>query len=145
MKRLVPIVAALLAVAACGRDEPEPSATVRLAAVPGRPAAGYFTLRVAGDKGVLLSVRSPQAGRIEMHETVRNGKMSGMRAVRRIPVHGGETLAFTPGERHLMLYDLAPTVEAGGGMSLIFTFERGGEQRLTAEIVAAGDDAHQGH
>jgi copper(I)-binding protein len=140
MKRLVPIMAAL-ALSACGRAEPDPAAAqVRLAAVPGRPAAGYFTLRVEGDRGALISVRSPQAGRIEMHETMSHGSVTSMRPVARVAVQDGETLAFTPGGRHLMLYDLAPTVEAGGAMSLILRFERGGEERLTAGILAAGDE-----
>lgn len=140
MKRLVPIVAVLLASAGCGESEPAEPAQVRLAAVPGRPAAGYFTLRIEGDKGALLSVRSPQAGRIEMHETMSQGSMSSMRPLARIAVRDGETLRFAPGGRHLMLYDLAPTVEAGGGMTLIFRFERGGEQRLVARIVSTGGD-----
>ena len=140
MKKTMPILAALLALAACGSEPPEPPATIRLAAVPGRPAAGYFTLHVEGDKGALISVRSPQAGRIEMHETMEHGGMSSMRPIARIPVRDGETLSFTPGGRHLMLYDLSRTIEAGGGMSLIFTFERGAEQRLIAEIVPTGGD-----
>jgi len=131
-------MAVLLALAGCGRSEPDQPAQVRLAAVPGRPAAGYFSLRIEGDKGALLSVRSPQARRIEMHETMNRGSMSSMRALARIPVRDGETLVFAPGGRHLMVYDLARTVEAGGGMTLIFTFERGGERRLTATVVPAG-------
>lgn len=147
MHKTVPILAALSAVAACGGPAKEeataPAATVRLAAVPGRPAAGYFTLRIEGDKGALVSVRSPQAGRIEMHETMQRGTMASMRPIARIPVRDGETLAFIPGGRHLMLYDLARTVEAGGGMSLIFTFERGAEQSLIAGIVpASGEVGH---
>ncbi|HST35613.1 MAG TPA: copper chaperone PCu(A)C [Allosphingosinicella sp.] len=140
MKKTVPILAALLALAACSNEPPAAPATVRLAAVPGRPAAGYFSLRVEGDKGALVSVRSPQAGRIEMHETMSHGNMSSMRPLARIPVRDGETLSFTPGGRHLMVFDLARTVEAGGGMTLIFTFERGPEQRLIAEIVPTGGD-----
>ena len=45
-------------------------AWVRLAAVAGRPAAGYLTLRggAVGDR--LIGITSPRAGRIEMHSSM---------------------------------------------------------------------------
>ena len=141
MARLVPIMAALLALAGCGRSEPEPpAAQVRLAAVPGRPAAGYFTLGIEGDRGSLVSVTSPQAGRIEMHETMQHGGMSAMRALARVPVRDGEMLVFAPGGRHLMIYDLDRNVPAGGRIALILHFERGDPTTLDAELVPAGGD-----
>lgn len=144
MDRTVPILAALLTLTACGgpaEEEPAaPAATVRLAAVPGRPAAGYFTLRIEGDKGALVSVRSPQAGRIEMHETMQNGSMSAMRPLARIAVRTGETLSFTPGGRHLMIHDLDRNVPAGSRIDLILHFERGADETLSAELVPTGGD-----
>ena len=143
MKRLVPIAAALLALAACGgagpAPPPGPAATVRLAAVPGRPAAGYFQLAIQGDRGALVSVTSPRAGRIEMHETMNMANMSTMRALSSIPVRDGEILSFTPGGRHLMLYDLGPGAAAGGRIDLVLHFERGDPVTLSAAVVAAGD------
>ena len=141
MARLVPIVAALVALAGCGQSEPEPpAAQVRLAPVPGRPAAGYFTIRIEGDRGALLSVTSSRAGRIEMHETMQHGNMSVMRPLARVPVQGGETLVFAPGGRHLMIYDLDRTVPAGGRIALILRFERGDPVTLDAELVPTGGD-----
>jgi periplasmic copper chaperone A len=153
MKRLVPIMAALLALTACGqaayhdhnaaatnRAAAAPGPIVRLAAVPGRPAAGYFDYRVAGDRGALLSVSSPQAGRIEMHETMNRGSMSEMRAIERIPVRDGETLSFTPGGRHLMLFDIARDIPAGGRIDLILHFERGDPVTISATLVPTGGD-----
>ena len=144
MRRAVPILAALTALAACGNPAPsatrEPSATIRLAAVPGRPAAGYLSLIVRGDRGALLSVASPQAGRIEMHETMSSGNMTSMRPLERIPVRDGETLSFTPGGRHLMLFDLDRRVPAGGRVTLVFNFERGGAETLSAAVVPTGGD-----
>jgi hypothetical protein len=140
MRTTVPIMAALLALAACGDPVPSASATVRLAAVPGRPAAGYLTLPVAGDRGALVSVSSPQAARIEMHETMTHGSMSSMRPLARIAVRDGETLSFTPGGRHLMIFDLDRRIPAGGEVTLVFHFERGGEQSLSARVVPTGGD-----
>lgn len=153
MKRLVPIMAALLALAACGqaaRHDPNeaaangaaatPGPIVRLAAVPGRPAAGYFDYRVTGERGALASVSSPQAARVEMHETMTMGNMSEMRAIGRIPVRDGDTLHFAPGGRHLMLFDIARDVPAGGRIDLVLHFERGGPVTLPATLVPTGGD-----
>jgi copper(I)-binding protein len=113
---------------------------VRLPAVPGRPAAGYFDYRVAGDRGALVSVSSPQAGRVEMHETMNMGGMSEMRPLDRIPVRDGETLSFAPGGRHLMLFDIARDVAAGGRIDLILHFERGEPVTVPATAVPTGGD-----
>ena len=63
-----------------------------------------------------------------------------MRPLARVPVRDGETLGFTPGGRHLMIYDLDRTVPAGGRIALIFRFERGDPATLDAEIVPTGGD-----
>lgn len=144
MKRLVPLIAALLALCACGDagpvPPPQPAATVRLAAVPGRPASGYFQLRISGDRGALLSVTSPQAGRIEMHETMNMANMTAMRALGPVPVHDGETLSFTPGGRHLMVYDVSRGVAAGQRIDLVLHFQRGDPVTLAATLVPTGGD-----
>lgn len=145
MRTTAPILAALLALAGCGgRTDPagksEPSATVRLPAVPGRPAAGYFELRVEGDRGALLSASSPQAGRVELHETMSSGNMTSMRPLERVPVHEGETLVFHPGGRHLMLFDIDRNVVAGGRIDLVLHFERGAPVTVAATLVPTGGD-----
>jgi hypothetical protein len=147
MKGLVPIAAALLALQGCHQEpapprasQSEQPATVRLPAVPGRPAAGYFHYRVEGDRGALLSVTSPQAGRIELHETMNMANMSTMRALDRVPVRDGETLSFAPGGRHLMIFDLSPNVAAGGRIDLVLHFERGDPITLAAVLVPTGGD-----
>jgi periplasmic copper chaperone A len=137
-------MATLLALAACGGGDPappaQPAATVRMAAVPGRPASGYFQLRIDGDRGALLSVTSPQAGRIEMHETMNMANMTSMRALGQVPVRDGETLSFTPGGRHLMVYDVSHAVAAGQRIDLVLHFQRGDPVTLAATLVPAGGD-----
>lgn len=157
MRTTVPIVAALLALPACGQSassgntlaaDPAPAnqaatrsgAEVRLPAVRGRPASGYFDHRVEGDRGALLSVTSPQAGRIELHETMSGTHGMEMRPLARIPVRDGETLSFVPGRRHLMLFDIDRSVAAGGRIELILRFERGEPVTITATLVPTGGD-----
>ena len=160
MRNTVPIVAALLALSACGQTASSGNNTaghhggantaaaaaptgpvIRLPAVRGRPGSGYFDYRVTGDRGALVSVTSPQAGRIELHETMTGAhNMSEMRPLARIPVRDGETLSFTPGGRHLMVYDLARTVAAGDRIDLILHFERGGPVTIQAVLQPVGGD-----
>jgi copper(I)-binding protein len=144
MRKLVPILATLIALGGCGGSDPAPAnafaPVIRLPVVMGRPGSGYFDLRIAGDRGALLSVSSPQAGRIEMHETMMNGTMANMRPIARIPVRDGEVLSFRPGGRHLMVYDLRPGVAAGDTITLVFHFERGGTQTLGAVLQPVGGD-----
>ncbi|HEV2818032.1 MAG TPA: copper chaperone PCu(A)C [Allosphingosinicella sp.] len=144
MKSLVPMLAALLLLQACGEPRPNPAAPtgpmVRLAAVPGRPAAGYFELPIRGDRGALLSVTSPRAGRIQMHETIASGAMTAMRPLTRVPVRDGETLRFASGGRHLMIYDVDSRVRPGDRIVLILNFERGAPAQLEAVVTTAGGE-----
>lgn len=134
-------MAALLSLAACDATPVQTTTMnpiVRLAAVPGRPASGYFELDVRDDPGALLWVTSPQVGRIEMHETMSAGTMTSMRPLARVPVSNGDRLRFTPGGRHLMLYEVDPAVHPGSEIDLVLHFERGPERRLAARVEAAG-------
>lgn len=144
MRKLVPILASLIALAGCGGSDPAPAndfaPVIRLPVVMGRPGSGYFDLRIAGDHGALISVTSPQAGRIEMHETMMSGTMASMEPIARIPVRDGELLSFRPGGRHLMVYDIRPGVAAGDTIILVFHFERGGTQTLGAVLRPVGGD-----
>jgi copper(I)-binding protein len=162
MRRLVPILAAALALASCGSGSeptansehvpmvrrpvapPPPAETrtavVRMPAVPGRPAAGYFELRIRGDRGALVSVDSPHAGRIELHETMSSGNMSSMRPLERIPVRDGEMLSFRRGGRHLMLFDLDRNLAPGDQVILLLEFERGTPVGISATLMPTGSD-----
>jgi periplasmic copper chaperone A len=158
MKRLVPILAAALAVAACESSAPQlnDSATngqhrsaeasgpiFQLPVIPGRPGAAYFTLEVPAGHGALVGVTSPQAGRIEMHETMRRGSMSGMRPLERIVPENGR-IVLERGGRHLMLFDVNAALAAGGNAQLVLRFEQGQTRTLDARVISA-ENAHAGH
>lgn len=142
MKRLVPIIATLL-LASC---DLMPSAicvtasapSVRLPAVPGRPGAGYFEVQGRPGQGDLLSVSSPRAGRIEMHETTTRNGVTSMRRIERIAIDGCGRYV-TSGGRHLMLFDLDPSLRPGDDFPLILHFAHGAPQTFSASIFAAGD------
>lgn len=123
-------------------------AIVRLGVVPGRPAAGYFTLNGGAQTDRLLGVASPVA-RVEMHETVMaNGRMR-MTPMKMVDVPAGRRIAFAPGGKHLMIFGLPAGVGPGDEVRLVLTFEKAGAVPVTAvarsATDAAQDDPHAGH
>ena len=153
MKRLVPIIASALALAACdgsadhGNNHQASAANgapvFQLPVLPGRPGAAYFTVDVPAGHGALTGVTSPQAGRIEMHETVRQGSRTGMRMVERIAPENGR-IALTRGGSHLMVYDVNPQLAAGGTAQLVLHFQGGQTMTLMARVASPGGE-HEGH
>jgi copper(I)-binding protein len=113
---------------------------VRLAAAPGAPAAGYFTMSASSDHVALESISSSKAERIEMHETMASGTMSSMRPLGRIPVKDREEIVFAPGGRHLMLFGVDPKLKSGDHIPLILHFSKGGVAKVSARVVAPGEE-----
>lgn len=158
MKRLLPILAAL-AVSACGTPSPQQQNNsnaanaheraettgpiFQLPVLAGRPGAAYFTIDVPADHGALVGVTSPQAGRVEMHETMQQGSMSSMRPAERLAPENGR-LVLARGGRHLMLFEVSPRLAAGGRAQLVLRFEHGQTLTLDAAVVDAGGE-HGGH
>ncbi|MBB4617592.1 copper chaperone PCu(A)C [Sphingomonas abaci] len=114
-------------------------AWVRLPAVPGRPAAGYAIVHGANRPMTLLRVSADTAIRTEMHETMRNGRMTSMRPLDSLPLPVKGEIDFEPGGRHLMLFGINPIVKPGGEMILTFNFGDGTRVSRKAMVVAAGD------
>ena len=110
-------------------------ATIRLAAVPGRPAAGYF--RLDGGPAKLVAVSSPLAERIEMHSTSTAGGVMRMAALPAATVRADAPLTFAPGGSHLMIFGLRD-VKPGASVPLLFRFADGRTVRSAARAVAAG-------
>lgn len=132
------LAAAILAGCAGPADLSVDEAWVRLPAVPGRPAAAYFTLNGGPQPRTLVRVTADYAVRAEMHETVDGGGRMSMRPLARVPVPAGEEVAFKPGGRHVMLYDLDPRAKPGATTLLTLTFDNGFRIYRKAYIVGAG-------
>lgn len=143
MRIALPLLAVALA-AGCNRPPPEPRATVEhamviLPAVPGRPGAAYFTLRTNNDPTRLTGIASARIGRIELHETLDRDGVSRM-----VPLHDpafspAAPLAFTPGRRHAMLFEVDPSLRPGDRVPLTFSFEPAPAVTVSAEVRAAVD------
>ena len=150
MKRLVPIMAGLLAFAGCDRAPPEPLVTVEDAVVtlpvlPGRPGAAYFTLRTNNDPTRLTAITSPRIGRIELHETVSVNGVSRMTPLRKAVFAPDAPLTFEPGGGHAMLFEIDPSIRVGATVPITFSFEPAPPVTVEAQVRAAGDVGHGGH
>ena len=144
MKRFVPILALLFVCPACDRAPPEPRVTVEDAVVtlpvlPGRPGAAYFTLRTNNDPTRLTGIGSPRIGRIELHETANRDGVASMRPLADTTFSPGAPLAFAPGGRHAMLFDIDPLLGPGDRIALTLTFEPAPPVTVEAEVRGPGD------
>lgn len=144
MHRCFAAVMALLALTACqpkGGDKPlVKDAWVRLAAVPGRPAAGYFTLRGAAKDDRLLRIDSAVVDKIELHESVGNRGVMTMRQMNDVPLPAGATVEFAPSGNHAMLFGVDQRISAGTAIPMLFSFASGAKIEVEAKTVPAGGD-----
>ncbi|MBW6424704.1 DUF1775 domain-containing protein [Rhizobium sp. XQZ8] len=111
------------------------------AMLPGQPVGGgYFTIKNNGkadDK--LVSITSPVAGMVEMHEMAMQGEVMRMRRLDGgIAIPAGKTVELTPGGLHLMFMKVKEPFKAGGAVQATLTFEKAGKVDITLPIEAAG-------
>ena len=144
MRRFLTLVIALSALAGChakGGEKPSvKDAWVRLAAVAGQPAAGYFTLKGARDDDRLVRIDSAVVDKIEMHESTMSGGMMTMRRLPDVPLPAGATLEFAPSGSHAMLFGVDRRIVPGTAIPLLFTFGSGAKIEVEAKTVPAGGD-----
>ncbi len=109
------------------------------AAPQGGVGGAFMTLRNTGTtEDRLLAVTSPLAGKVELHETRRDGDVMRMRPVDTIPLPAGAAVALAPGGLHVMLIGLQKPLAAGERVPLTLRFERAGAVTVEAEVLAAG-------
>jgi len=141
---IAPVAAAVL-LSSCHARSEDPKiahAWVRLAAIPGQPAAAYFTIVGGRSSERLVQVESAMAQKVDLHESMGGaGGMAGMKPLDGLDVPAGATIVFAPGGKHAMVYGLDPVVKPGTAIPLRFGFAGGKTAEAEAKSVAAGDDA----
>ena len=121
---LVPAIALLAACqqpAAVSVDK----AWVRMTPVHGAPSGAYFTLKGGAKEETLTGIAAPDATRAEMHDSTDKGGISRMGDLKSLAIRPGETITFSPGNKHVMLFGLKPTVKPGTTTPLTFSFASG--------------------
>lgn len=125
------------------------------ATVQGQKATGAFMTLTAKDRGQLVSVSSPVAGIVEVHEMKMDGDVMKMRAVEGgLDLPAGKPVALKPGGYHVMLMDLKTPLQKDTTipMTLVFKDAKGAQSNLaimvpvfTTAPANAGPAGHTGH
>ncbi|MCK8456856.1 copper chaperone PCu(A)C [Sphingomonas faeni] len=134
---------AAMALASCSppKELSVDGAYIRLGAVTGRPAAAYFTVHGGPTPATLISVTTDVAIKAEMHETMAKSGVTSMVPLARVEIPANTDVAFAPGGRHVMLFNMNPGIKPGAQAMLTFAFADGTRLLGNANVVAAGTPA----
>ncbi len=119
------------------------------ATVAQQKASGAFMQITSAQGGALVSVQSPVAGSVEIHEMAMAGDVMQMRAVPRVELPAGKAVLLKPGGFHVMLLDLKQQMKAGDSVPLTLVIEGKDGKRETLQVKAivkalgAPDDKHK--
>jgi copper(I)-binding protein len=98
--------------------------------------AVYFSITNAGSKADrLLSVSTPVASKVELHESRNMRGVVEMREVTSVECPPGATVRATPGGLHVMLLGLAAPLAAGTELSVSLQFRDAGVLTLKVPVV----------
>lgn len=114
-------------------------ALVRLPAMAGRPGVAYFSAVLgSGDPRTIAGVHVEGVGRTEIHETVTENGVSAMKPVETVALEPGKPVKLQPGGMHVMLFDVADSLKAGGSTELTLTLGNGDKVSVPARIEGVG-------
>lgn len=106
------------------------------ATVPTQTASGAFMTLTADSDSKLLSVASPVARDVQIHEmTMKNDVMS-MGPVKSVDLPAGKAVAFDPNGYHVMLMGLIGQLKEGESVPLTLTVENAKGEQETLEVKA---------
>ncbi len=130
------VVAALLAVNVQAQAQVSVGQAWARATVAQQKVSGAFLRLKSAKAGRLVEVRSPVAGRVEMHEMAMAGDTMRMREVAGIELPAGQWVELKPGGYHLMLMDLKRPIQAGEKLPLTLVIEGADKKRQSVEVQA---------
>ena len=135
--KLIPIPIASLLLLACSVAQAQTTVSepwVR-GTVAQQKATGLFAQITSAQGGRLVSVSSPVAGVVEIHEMSMHGDVMRMRALPAgLDLPAGKAVALKPGGYHVMLMDLKQPLKAGDQVPVTLVIEGADKKRETLEI-----------
>jgi copper(I)-binding protein len=118
-------------------------------ATPGgaKIGGGYMTLINRGaTPDRLVSVSSPAAGKVELHEmTTQDGIMKMRPLSQGVPIEPGDTVALKPGGMHVMFVNLKAPLKQGESVAARLVFEKAGALDVTFKVEAMGSGGEHAH
>ena len=106
--------------------------------LPGQAVGGGFVTIVNGGAADdrLVSVASPAADHVEIHEMTMENDVMKMRPLKDgVPVAAGATVELTPGGLHLMFMGVKTPFHEGDSVPVTLTFEKAGAVEVTFPVV----------
>lgn len=108
------------------------------ATVAGQQATGAFMTVTASSDSKLLSVQTPIAKIVQIHESTMKNDVMSMHPVEFVALPAGTAVTLAPHSYHVMLIDLAGQVKEGDKVPLTLTVENasGEKESITVEAQA---------
>jgi periplasmic copper chaperone A len=115
------------------------------ATMPGQQVAGGFMKieNKSGPADQLVSVSSPIAGEVQLHEMSMEGNVMKMRQVQGISVPAGGAVELKPGGLHIMFINIKAPLTAGETVPVKLKFAKAGEVELKMPVNVMGQHVKQ--
>jgi copper(I)-binding protein len=108
------------------------------ATVAGQPSSGAFMTLTASSDSKLLSVQSPVAKVVQIHESSMKDDVMKMQQVQSVALPAGKPVSFDPHGYHIMLMNLTGQIKEGDKVPLTLIVEdaKGEKESIQVEAVA---------
>ncbi|MBX9409406.1 copper chaperone PCu(A)C [Pseudomonas baetica] len=106
------------------------------ATVPTQSASGAFMTLTADSDSKLLSVASPAAKDVQIHEMSMKNDVMSMGPVKSVDLPAGKAVHFDPNGYHVMLMGLTAQLKEGESVPLTLTVENAKGEKETVEVKA---------
>jgi copper(I)-binding protein len=106
------------------------------ATVAGQHSTGAFMTVQADGDSKLLSVQSPVANTVQIHQSSMKDDVMSMSQVESVALPAGQPVSFDPHGYHIMLMDLTAQVKEGDKVPLTLTVENAKGEKETIKVDA---------
>ena len=106
------------------------------ATVAGQQATGAFMTVTASSDSKLLSVQTPVAKIVQIHESTMKNDVMSMQPVDFVALPAGKAVTLDPHSYHVMLIDLAGQVKEGDKVPLTLTVENANGEKESIKVEA---------
>jgi len=108
--------------------------------------AGYATIHnKSSEIKMLTAVSSPVFSRVEIHLSKVTNGMASMQKQASLAIPAENSVEFSPGNYHLMLFDPERPLRAGDKATIVFTFSDGLSKSVQATVEKRNGNGHSHH
>jgi len=108
-----------------------------LPAVEGNPAAVYFNLKNDSDRAIAVRRADVDgAARAELHDYMEYDDTE-MGSIGMVTIEPGDTVAFEPGKKHVMAFDVSPDLKPESVTSVTLTMAGGDTMSFDVDVLPA--------